>query len=62
MIPYSEDGSMREMKIKQARPRKFDSTFGLALVLLHLLSKGGSHLIQMVFGATKSQLSLSIGF
>ena len=55
---------MREMNIVKARPRTFESTFGfgLALILLHLCSKGGSHLFQMVFGATNSPLYLWICF
>ena len=63
MTPYSENVNiMREMNIKKARPRTFDLTFGLALVLLNLCSRGGSCLIQMVFGANKSPLSLWIIF
>ena len=62
MTPYTADGSMREMMIKKGRPRTFDSTLGLALVLLHLRSRGGSHLLQMVFGSTKTPLSLWMRF
>lgn len=62
MTPYSKDGKMRDMKVFKARPRTFDSIFGLALFLLHLCSKGRCNLLQMVFGSTKSQLSLWIRF
>ena len=62
MTPYTVDGSMREMRIQKGRPRKCDLTLGLALVLLHLRSRGGSHLLWMVFGSTKNPLSLWMRF
>ena len=40
MTPYTVDGSMRKTMIKKGRPRKFDLTLGLALVLLHLPPEG----------------------
>ena len=44
------------------KPRTFDSTFALALVLMHLRCKGSTSLLQMVFGATRSPLSLWLRF
>ena len=62
MTPYDKNGEMRELKIMGGKPRTFDSTFALALVLMHLRCKGSANLLQMVFGATRSPLSLWLCF
>ena len=62
MSPYSKDGNIRLKRCKQGRPRIFESNFGLALVLLHLQSRGSNNLLQMVFGATKGPMSVLLRF
>ena len=56
--PYSDTGEIRPLLNRAGRPRTLDHTLGLAVVLLWTRSRGNQFLLGMIFGATKSPMSL----
>ena len=61
LTPYDENGCIRPKKI-QGRPRTFDNTFGLALVLMWYRTRGSCIILGMCFGSTNSPLSIFLRF
>ena len=61
MTPYGEDGQIRE-KQKKGRPRTFDNTLGLGLVLMWTRTRGSCFVLGMLYGSTKGPLSLFLRF
>jgi hypothetical protein len=62
--PYSADGFIRRLPLKQlgGRPRLLSSEACLGLALTYTRTMGGEYILQAIFGATGSPLNLWLKF
>jgi hypothetical protein len=62
LTPFSNDGTIVELRKETGRPRQMSSSDGLGLVLTWTRTRGSTMVLQLIFGMTETSISTYLTF